>query len=100
MATSTISTTRASQFVISVIALITIRWIHANFSPAVSQDGPLAGVIIVLTGFGALMLAALVAFLVVEAFSELDKDQQSQTQPGAHAKPRRAASDSQRSKSS
>lgn len=100
MATSTISTSRVSQFVISIIALITIRWIHRNFSPAVSQDGPLAGIIIVLTGVGALMLAALVAFLVVEAFSELDKDQESQPQPGAQAKTQQVDSDSQHAKSS
>lgn len=65
-----------SQFVISNTALITIRWIHWNFILAVSQDGTLAGIIIVFTSIRALMLAALVALLVVEAFSEFDEDQE------------------------
>lgn len=70
-----LNASNVSKFVIAVITMLSALWMGNNFPLAVQTDGFAGGAIVSLSAFSAVGLSALIAFLIVEAFSELNKEE-------------------------
>lgn len=68
-----------------IVALISVRaalWAKENVPRVIETDGFFGVLLIVLAALAAVLLSGLVGFLIVEAFTEMEKDDKAKKETG------------------